>query len=451
MQVLLYEDPLTDKNDLTWRFGHLRLDAAIYHSLVNSGHRCQMLTNEFGAEVAAEAQIAPEDCIAIPEQELIDALPHPQERIHHLFHERHYYDFNPSQSRDESLAARIKRSIRRAIAPPTPQQAKRAYADATLTQLAEVFRRHLAGTAPDWIVTWYPIPYLRQLFPHSKILYKEAGFFGTAPFPWSHYFDPCGFHAHSWMRRFPERAIAPEGIPFVQQLRDYFLPIIRQASPFRASVDALRSRYARLVLVALQANQYYLFDQSCPYRSQAHVLLDILRQLPPDTAVIPTLHPGHGTLTADELATIRRQYPNCEYLPETERFMAPSQYLLPDVDAVITLGSAVGWHALFHQKPLLIIADCHLSRAATYSSIAQLCHAWNHATPPPIDDAHLAWIMFHYSIPQSLYQRPDFAASILQPALTANLPNYFNAPIRPYAEITQEILATSNSQLPIPK
>ncbi|MFO0876912.1 MAG: hypothetical protein U0840_06030 [Gemmataceae bacterium] len=452
MKILFFEDPLTDKNDIYWRMGHIVLDYPIYKNLVQAGVECRMLTNEYGRECALQAGLPSEHVITLPEAEVIDCLPDPQERIHHLFHEQEHYE--GQVQKEPGWLGRMRSLFSRQPYHAPAQDARRVYAESTIHALAALFRHRLQGYRPDLILSWYPIPYLRRLLPGIPVLYKEAGFFGSPPFPWSHYSDPCGFHAHSWIRRYPTRAEAPAGIPALERLRAHFLPLIRQANPFVQRMQHLRSCFRKLVLVALQANNYYLFDRSCPYRSQAHVLYDILRELPRDIGVIPTLHPGHGIVSPTERHQIYTSHPNCLFLPEAELFQAPSQYLLQDCDAVITLGSAVGWHALFHRKPLITLADCHLNPAASFPTVQALVKAFARGCNLPNRDAHLAWVIFHYSIPQSVYQRPGWAAKYYQSAINThatNLESYYSEPALAYDDYVQEIIHTASSNIPLKK
>ena len=199
-------------------------------------------------------------------------------------------------------------------------------------------------------------------------------------------------------------------------------------------------------MVALQANNYFLFDRSCGYRSQAHVLIDVASHLPADAAVLVTRHPNTD-LTALECSFLRQRFPNLILDGEFERVQAPTQYLLAEADLLVTIGSAVGWMAGFLRKPMVSVADCHLTPLSAVGRLADLPALLADPARAPADDAHLAWVMFHYSIPQSLYDRDGFARRLFERFRRRDA-DPFADPVLPYAEYAELIAGTARRDSP---
>lgn len=446
MRVLFYQDLLTDKHDWTWRVGHIWKDTVVQRQLQESGVECRMLVNELGRGEALKYGLEERDLIVVPAAEVQAALIDPHDKINHLFHERFFYQL--AEHDGPGLRFRQWWQSLTASAHWHPEIWQRRYALAVHDRLRAVLTKTITGFAPDLITTWCPIPFVATLAPRAKILHKEAGFFGMAPFPWSHYFDPRGFHAHSWLRHhFAEaRTTSPAAQNALARLQAEFVPLIREHSPYRQRLQELRAQYRRLVVVALQANNYFLFDRSCPYRSQAEILLDIARHVPPDVGLLVTQHLSHPLLSGLERDRLLSRHPNLILDAAFETFHAPSQYLLAEADLLITIGSAVGWLAGFLGKPMVTLADCHLTPLSAVRSLGELPALLENPTAAPIDTAHLAWVLFHYSIPESVYQRPGFARSIFE-RFPGDAP--FREPVLPYEDYADLIIHEANRTIPV--
>jgi hypothetical protein len=190
-----------------------------------------------------------------------------------------------------------------------------------------------------------------------------------------------------------------------------------------------------------------LFDRSCAYRSQAQVLLDVASHLPENAAILVTRHPSTD-LTVQECLYLRQRFPNLVIDREFDQIQAPTQYLLAEGDALVTIGSAVGWMAGFLGKPMVSVADCHLSPLSAVDRLADLPALLANPSRARIDDAHLAWVMFHYSIAQSLYDRDGFARRLFE-RFHRRDPGPFAEPVLPYAEYADLIAGTACRDLPV--
>ena len=208
MRVLFYEDPLTERHNWAWRVGHIWYDAVTLRRLREQGVACRMVVNELGRDEAVARGCDEADLVVVPEAELRAVLPDPQERVNYLFHDRFFYDLHRTDGPRERA-----RLWWRLLGGDRAHALMRRYALDVHDRLRDFYRARLGGFVPDVVTAWCPVPFLRTLFPRAEALVKEAGFFGATPFPWSHYYDPCGFHAHSWPRRHFARAARPTPPP----------------------------------------------------------------------------------------------------------------------------------------------------------------------------------------------------------------------------------------------
>ena len=412
MRILFYEDPVTDQNRLLWRAPHVSKDAQWMQALILSGCDARMLINQHMAAFAEAAGIPAEKTFVVDEKGFVAALPSSQANANTLF-QRWFDDLSQGSASDEAAL-----SAEFGLA--------KALSDAYEHRLTPVFDAFV----PDVIVTWAPAPHLRRMFPAALILHKETSLMSRAPFPLTYYLDPCGFGRFSFVGR--EKALVTDeaDVKAFAALSE----LVSQAFDLTDNVSDLTpvfDNFDAVLLVAGHTNQVFFFDGACDYRSQAHLILDVLARAPARWAVVATEHPDCIRLTATEVEFISKQYANFIYLPQLLARYGSSQQLVRKADAVATVSSSIGAQALFWNKRLYAFGDSHLPR---FDRGPALSSSSSPPQPNASNTADAAWWSFHYSYQDSAILKPGWLAAHLQDKLdhwrAFGAEAYFDAPIR---------------------
>lgn len=260
--------------------------------------------------------------------------------------------------------------------------------------------------APDLIVSLTTSDWLSKVYDAPNIFY-EAGLFSRAPFPALTQWDPSPNH---WR----------EG--FVWKYRDYFdtLNDCGLDAPRQRVLDRLRDHYASglrakilsrealdpdhqfdyVVLLPLQYSNCIAFNACCDFESQISLLHAAMQAIDPRIGVVVTTHNYYEnpiTKTVDR--QLRAQYPNYIRTAFCESEEAASQFLLPHVDAVVGVSTAVCLQALFWKKPVFIVGDSYMNAFAE-GSLDQLYSTLASASFTN-RDAALYWLITHYFLPLS--------------------------------------------------
>jgi hypothetical protein len=263
----------------------------------------------------------------------------------------------------------------------------------------------LRGFAPDLIVAHSPVPFLRTAFPDSTLLHFESGLLKFPPFPMSFYFDPMGFFRDSYLIRNKDRlrslTITEAQQAELESLRRLFLDDLLVAkSPFRATMNQYKERFQRRILLPLQFGNYFGFDSACRFHSQFEFARWVLERTPADVGVVMTQHIYFEQLEPEALSYLRATFPNLIYDPLFDDYNSSSQFLLGDVDAVVTVTSSVGMQSLWWRKPLIAVGASHLEAAADGDDPCQV-HEIIDRGWPAWKDPFLHWLLTHYYIPES--------------------------------------------------
>lgn len=414
MCVLFYEDPLTDQNRLCWRAPHIAKDANWMRVLLAAGCDARMLVNDTMVHFAREEDLADDRLFVVAEAALLQSLPSAQANFNTLF--QHWFTAlsagsNPGANEEFGLARTA----------------------------SEAFEAHLApaleGFRPDIIVTWAPAPHLRRMFPEALILHKETSLLSRSPFPLTYYLDPCGFGRQSFVGR--ESALVVDHAARAafdrlhQALSEAFILLDRMSD-----LEAAFEGFDAVLLVAGHTNQVFFFDAACSYRSQAHLILDVLSRAPKSWAVLATEHPDCIRLTPTEIAFIKDRHENFVYLPQLLNRPGASQQLVRRADAVATVSSSVGVQALLWNKRLYAFGRSHLPRFDKGPPLDP--HSIKpEPYPDTADDA--AWWCFHYSYQDETVLQPGWLAEHLLGKLAHwkafGAAGYFDRPVRSVPEM----------------
>lgn len=282
----------------------------------------------------------------------------------------------------------------------------------------QFIQSRLGDFVPDLIFVHSPAPFLRATFPGATLLHYESGLLKFPPFPMSFYFDPEGFFSQSWLARNAEqlrsRTLSAEQQQQLDALRKLFVDdLLIAKSPFRQLMAAHAGRFPRRVLLPLQFGNFFGFDSNCPFHSQFEYARWVLERTPPDVGVVLTQHVYFEMLEDEALAFLKSRFPNLIHEPLFEDYNTASQFLLGEVDAVVTVTSSVGMQSLWWRKPLIAVGHSHLTAAADGDDPARV-HEIIEAGWPPWKDAMLFWLLTRYYVPAAYVYSDSWLPGFLE-------------------------------------
>lgn len=234
--------------------------------------------------------------------------------------------------------------------------------------MGDLVKQRVRGFVPDVCITFSPAPFLRSAFPKAPLLHFELGMVSRPPFPLTGYLDPIGMFTQGFIGRHgalvagfkPTR----DELRLVALIRDKTVRQIADSNPLSSVARELGGGFRRRVLLVLQFSNFYAYDAHATYPEQYDLLVQTLEAAPPDVGVFVTEHPQHPLLSGDTLTHLKAQFPNLLWSPAFRETPAASQYLMEHADCVVTVSSSVGWQALLWRKPLLVVGHSHLDLVA---------------------------------------------------------------------------------------
>lgn len=223
---------------------------------------------------------------------------------------------------------------------------------------------------PDLIIVWEsPMSCLNDIFPKARILYQMPGFFSRPPFSSLVSFDIGLLEDSSSVSHSTDSTVAAGGFA---QLREQDLRFLRAVSPTQKVIAELKSTFKKLILFPLQIDGYFMIDAVLDRRTQLDVLLDTLHKLPEDYGLIVTNYKSGQTqsavLSSHNIKYLRSRFKNFIYQEKFDKVPSVSQFLVPEMDGVVTISSSLGYQAAFWEKPLFTIGCSHVSPFSTTDS-----------------------------------------------------------------------------------
>lgn len=278
--------------------------------------------------------------------------------------------------------------------------------DAHIKHLDHTIKAKLGDYVPDFIYSFSPAHFFKKIYPDALLLQCESGVFSRKPYCVSWLLDIFGLYKQSYPALFyqdllqaPYSEADKEAMKgFREEARHLFL----STSPSIDYVQSVRKIYSKLVLLPLQFSGEIGFDVNCKFRNQVEYLYTVMEQVPEDVAVIVCEHPTAlwvgDYLDRETVEYLRGRFSNFFLFEPLRRVRSVSQFLIHDVDAVISISSSVGWQALFWKKPLITLGDSHLKIMGDYHGLDCL----NSEAPLRVKedrDPLFAHLLSHYWVP----------------------------------------------------
>lgn len=280
----------------------------------------------------------------------------------------------------------------------------------------ETIRARIGSFEPEVIVSWTPVPFLQALYPRAKVLHTEFALFSHVPFPKSYFFDPIGPGGTAFLNRFWREidgslSVNNADLAEIREFKAYCRRSLGDTSPFRSEIEAARKRFRKLLLCPLQFQGHFLIETYSRFRSQFELLLYVLDHVPKDVGVIVTGHPLGTVLPSEAIEYVQQSYPNALFLSGGEGLRTPSQYILPDVDGVVTATSKIGFHTLLFDKKLIDGGLGFFRFMADGESVRDIAATLETACRNK--DKLLWWLATHFAVPRTQLTNGEWLARFL--------------------------------------
>lgn len=272
----------------------------------------------------------------------------------------------------------------------------------------------------DIIITFSPIPYLEEIYPKALILHYEYGMFSRKPFPTTYYLDPIGIGGYAYLDKFFNTI--NESFKFDERDKKIWNDFLNEVNklilsnnPFKEEIEQLKTKYDKIILLPLQFNNHYLFDFQINYKSQFEYLEDVLIKTSKfsNIGILVTQHPSNNFLNLENLKYFRSRYSNFIYLDKTNDYSSVSPLLVPFVDGIITVSTAVGYYALLWNKKLITLGKNYLEKFSDSSDLSQLDVVLSEKLNNEDKNKIIYWLLTHYFIPENYIKNSEWLNNFL--------------------------------------
>lgn len=287
------------------------------------------------------------------------------------------------------------------------------------------------GNTFDIIITFSPVEYLKEIYPSVLFLHYEYGMFSRKPYPRTYYLDPINSNGYSYLDKYYSKI---KNIDFKE--KDKFLNFLKKLSnvilkdnPFEDEIKKLKKEYKYLILLPLQASNYWIFDFETEYKSQFEYLEDILIKTLKfkNIGVIVTQHSSNIFLNNEKTVKyLKEKYSNFILLETTKHYFEVSPLIVPYVDAVITISTSVGFHALLWDKKIITLGKSYLKRLSDTNNLNNLDKVLELDTKDR--KKILYWLLTRYYIPEDYIKNSKWISNFLERSIEKkdDLENFYD-------------------------
>lgn len=287
------------------------------------------------------------------------------------------------------------------------------------------------GNTFDIIITFSPVEYLKEIYPSVLFLHYEYGMFSRKPYPRTYYLDPINSNGYSYLDKYYSKI---KNIDFKE--KDKFLNFLKKLSnvilkdnPFEDEIKKLKKEYKYLILLPLQASNYWIFDFETEYKSQFEYLEDVLIKTLKfkNIGVIVTQHSSNIFLNNEKTVKyLKEKYSNFILLETTKHYFEVSPLIVPYVDAVITISTSVGFHALLWDKKIITLGKSYLKRLSDTNNLNNLDKVLELDTKDR--KKILYWLLTRYYIPEDYIKNSKWISNFLERSIEKkdDLENFYD-------------------------
>lgn len=321
-------------------------------------------------------------------------------------------------------------------------------------RLISLIKKTLKDWEPELIIMHEThAPFLKETYPSALILHAMYGMTFKEPYPQTYLFDAKGLYSNSIFNSedvLYSIEISTKDIRILKQIKNWYAQQIVPHDPVWGTIEKYQSRFEKLILLPLQVDGYYAFDECSNYKNQLEFLTDVLNRVPKTWGIVVTRHSNYdSSITQTKFLKLKLTHENLIQLDAFDNIPYVSQALLPHMDAVISISSSLALQTLLFNKPLILAGDSHINKIAT-CTLEKISEVFN----KPYDETtnfkilkffFLKYHLLHHSKvenPKFLYQylneyfqnwqlaNNDTPAMSLLPELYTSLDKYFEDVIK---------------------
>jgi hypothetical protein len=379
INILFYVEPLIERDEPYFKIGWINIFCKnIINTLKNSEHSYDflILTNE----ALAQKVNFYTNIIQITQKELLDP-------------------FNTSNYMDVISSWHCEK-----------------YTKKHLESYKKLILDKLNGFTPNIIITFSPVPFLKNIFLNTLILHHEYSIFSRTPYPQTFFLDPVGVHSNLFLNKFKNEIelieLTKKQRILLNNFKHLCIDTLTSKSPFKNILMEKREQFDYLVLLPLQFSKYYAFDDLVPFKSQYEYCVYILDKIPSNIGIIVNMHPEHTVISESAIEFLKGKYSNFIYEEEFHSIYASAQFIIPFVDAVITVSSSIGLQTLIFDKKLITLSNKTYSFVANSTNIDNIekilkCKNSNNK------DNFLYFILTKYAITECYINNSQWLSSFL--------------------------------------
>jgi hypothetical protein len=288
--------------------------------------------------------------------------------------------------------------------------------------LAGSLSRALAGENVDVVISWSSASFYQKLFPSVRIIYSEYAPFNKPPFTPSWYLDPVGPEPGAFLNKFGDFIIAStqetqDKSDCLEDLRQIARSTCRYNTPYSLFLKELRSRYSRLLLLPLQSVSHYMFSSKSKIATSQELVWSVAAAVTASDCLIVTMHPFGDKITLEQQTVIKSHFPNVCFAPLLPREFGSSEYIAPEVDAIISVSSKVAFLSLFYGLPFIAMSDSF----GSFFAASRLEHGFpqlGNWAEPAINRQFLYWLLTRYNVPEEVFFSGDWLEKTLTRLVT---------------------------------
>lgn len=325
-----------------------------------------------------------------------------------------------------------------------------SYNNEELSYYIDMMKRKFSDINFDIILTYTKVPFFKELYPNAKIFHMEFSIFSRIPFPSTWYLDCVGLYEYNFLMKYVDniksRVLSIEENNMILQLQNICIDTFRDNNIFVDDIKILRKQFDYLVLLPLQFSLYTPCDPQNKYSNQYDYLTDCLRKIPKNIGVIFTMHPEYPILDDEAVEYITKHYANAVFLENSRKVYSASQWIMPYIDAVVTVSSSLGLQTLLFRKKLFAIGGQNMAYIADAQNLDNMEEV---LAKEPVDRNNILWFFItKYAIPQKYLFNSDwlmkFFEKSLQREITADFYDDIAEPEQIFEEHIKEIQMNKN-------
>lgn len=313
------------------------------------------------------------------------------------------------------------------------------YSDEILEYYCDLFSKKIKFK-PDIIFTIFRTPFLEKLFKNTLILGSSVGIVSRPPFPHtlSYVIGDLGrcfdcYTSEYWKSIKYKHQLSEKNKILLGKLKTKVKEILNKNNPYKEILNEFRKKYKYLYLIPFtQPFDMYLSKQRI-YNSYFPLLLDVLDNTPENVGIIVTTHPRLlNYLDEEMIASLKKKYGHFLHDPLFNKYLSTSQFLLPEIDGVISLGSSVSLQTMFFDKKIITLGETFLDCIRDTSTLKEFAMTLD--TPAANKDDMLFWYLTRYCPTSKYYLDSEW----LDKFLMRSLEKYKNKDFENFYELIDE-------------